>query len=87
MDGPYRGPRRRTFRVGALPLDLAVSAYYNVVRPEIGPRWQSRRRWRWSSSSVGVAIGAGGSGGDENRSRSKVGEFSLGETRLDLLTC
>ena len=34
------GGAGRTFRVGALPVDLAVSAYYNVVRPEIGPRWQ-----------------------------------------------
>ena len=40
MDGPRGGGVGRTFRVGALPVDLAVSAYYNVVRPEIGPRWQ-----------------------------------------------
>ena len=37
---PIGGGAGRTFRVGALPVDLAVSAYYNVVRPEIGPRWQ-----------------------------------------------
>ena len=37
---PIGGGAGRTFRIGALPVDLAVSAYYNVVRPEIGPRWQ-----------------------------------------------
>ncbi len=37
---PLGGGGGRTFRIGSLPVDLAVSAYYNVVRPEFGPRWQ-----------------------------------------------
>lgn len=37
---PVGGGGGRTFRVGELPFDLAVTSYYNVVKPEIGPRWQ-----------------------------------------------
>ena len=37
---PLGGGAGRTFRVGSLPVDLSVSAYYNVVRPTYGARWQ-----------------------------------------------
>jgi hypothetical protein len=37
---PVGGGAGRTFRVGALPVDLSLSAYYNVVRPTAGARWQ-----------------------------------------------
>ncbi len=30
----------RLFRVGTLPVDLSVSAYYNIVRRDFGARWQ-----------------------------------------------
>jgi len=28
--------------IGKLPLNLQVHAYYNVVKPDIGPDWQLR---------------------------------------------
>lgn len=30
------------FRVGSQPLNAQLGAYYNVVRPDIGPEWQLR---------------------------------------------
>lgn len=32
----------QVFRVGSQPLNAQVGAYYNVVRPDIGPEWQLR---------------------------------------------
>jgi hypothetical protein len=37
---PIGGGGGRTFRIGTLPVDLSVSAYYNVVKPTIGANWQ-----------------------------------------------
>jgi hypothetical protein len=30
------------FRIGAQPVNAQAGAYYNVVRPDIGPEWQLR---------------------------------------------
>ncbi|RBP16445.1 hypothetical protein DFR50_10587 [Roseiarcus fermentans] len=37
---PVGGGAGRTFRVGSLPVDLSLSAYYNAVRPTAGALWQ-----------------------------------------------
>ena len=37
---PIGGGGGRVFRIGALPVDLSVGAYYNIVKPEIAGRWQ-----------------------------------------------
>ncbi len=37
---PVGGGFGRIFRIGALPVDLSISTYYNVVKPTIGGRWQ-----------------------------------------------
>ncbi len=37
---PIGGGGGRVFFIGALPVDLSVSAYYNVVKPTVGARWQ-----------------------------------------------
>lgn len=37
---PIGGGVGRVFHVGDQPVDLSVSAYYNVVKPEVGSRWQ-----------------------------------------------
>jgi hypothetical protein len=29
-------------RVGKLPINLSLSAYYNLVKPQFGPDWQLR---------------------------------------------
>jgi hypothetical protein len=39
---PIGGGAGRVFRVGKLPINLSLSAYYNVVRPDFGARWQLR---------------------------------------------
>ena len=30
------------FHLGKLPVNTQISAYYNVVQPDIGPEWQLR---------------------------------------------
>jgi hypothetical protein len=37
---PIGGGAGRVFHVGDQPVDLSVSAYYNVVKPDVGSRWQ-----------------------------------------------
>ena len=37
---PIGGGGGRVFFLGTLPVDLSVSAYYNVVKPTIGAHWQ-----------------------------------------------
>lgn len=37
---PVGGGFGRIFRIGALPVDLSISTYYNIVKPTIGGRWQ-----------------------------------------------
>ena len=37
---PIGGGGARVFRIGALPADLSVSAYNNLVKPTFGGRWQ-----------------------------------------------
>ncbi len=37
---PIGGGVGRVFQVGALPVDLSLSAYYNVIRPSVGGTWQ-----------------------------------------------
>ena len=37
---PIGGGPGRVFHIGDQPVDLSVSAYYNVVKPEVGSRWQ-----------------------------------------------
>ena len=32
----------KLFRVGKLPVNAQIGAYYNVVKPDIGPKWQLR---------------------------------------------
>ena len=32
----------KLFRLGKLPVNAQVGAYYNVVKPDIGPKWQVR---------------------------------------------
>ena len=40
---PIGGQVGRVVKVGGkLPVNLAVGAYYNAVRPEFGPTWQLR---------------------------------------------
>jgi hypothetical protein len=41
---PIGGGVGRILRIGALPLDVQLGAYYNVVRPDNGPEWQLRAR-------------------------------------------
>jgi hypothetical protein len=37
---PIGGGGGRIFLIGALPVDLSVSAYYNAIRPTFGANWQ-----------------------------------------------
>ncbi len=39
---PFGVGAGRLIFVGKLPLNLQVGAYYNVVKPDIGPKWQFR---------------------------------------------
>lgn len=39
---PIGGGVGKILRIGALPLDVQVGAYYNVVRPDNGPKWELR---------------------------------------------
>lgn len=39
---PIGGGVGKILRIGALPLDVQVGAYYNVVRPDNGPEWELR---------------------------------------------
>ncbi len=39
---PFGAGAGKLFFVGALPINTQVGAYYNVVKPDIGPDWQLR---------------------------------------------
>jgi hypothetical protein len=39
---PIGGGVGKIVRIGALPADVQLGAYYNVVRPDNGPEWQLR---------------------------------------------
>ena len=42
MDLPVGANVGRVFRVGKLPINLLIRAYYNVVKPQDGADWQLR---------------------------------------------
>jgi hypothetical protein len=39
---PLGGGIGKIFRLGQLPVNTSLAAYYNVVRPDFGPNWQIR---------------------------------------------
>ena len=39
---PLGGGVGKIFKIGKLPFNANLSAYYNVARPEIGPDWSIR---------------------------------------------
>ena len=39
---PFGGGIGKLFRLGKLPVNAQVGAYYNVIKPDIGPKWQFR---------------------------------------------
>ncbi len=39
---PIGGGAGRVFKVGKLPINLSLAAYYNVVKPTYGADWQLR---------------------------------------------
>ena len=39
---PFGAGIGKLFRLGKLPINAQVGAYYNVVKPDIGPKWQFR---------------------------------------------
>jgi hypothetical protein len=39
---PIGGGVGKIVRIGVLPVDVQLGAYYNVVRPDNGPEWQLR---------------------------------------------
>jgi len=39
---PLGGGIGKLFRLGKLPINAQVGAYYNIVKPDIGPKWQFR---------------------------------------------
>ena len=39
---PLGGGFGKIFKIGKLPFNGSLSAYYNVVRPEVGPDWSIR---------------------------------------------
>ena len=39
---PFGGGIGKIFRIGRQPINTSVQAYYNVVRPDAGPRWSLR---------------------------------------------
>ena len=39
---PFGGGVGKIFRLGKLPINGNVQAYYNAVAPEIGPKWSAR---------------------------------------------
>ena len=39
---PIGGGVGKIVRIGALPVDVQLGAYYNVVRPDHGPEWELR---------------------------------------------
>jgi hypothetical protein len=42
MDGTLGGGFGKIFKIGRLPFNFNLTAYYNVGRPEIGPSWSIR---------------------------------------------
>ncbi len=41
---PVGGQVGRVIKIGKLPINLLLGAYYNVVKPTYGPNWQLRSR-------------------------------------------
>ncbi len=39
---PFGAGIGKLFRLGKLPINAQVGVYYNVVKPDIGPKWQFR---------------------------------------------
>jgi hypothetical protein len=39
---PFGAGIGKLFRVGKLPINAQVGAYYNLVKPDVGPKWQFR---------------------------------------------
>ncbi len=39
---PFGGGFGKIFKIGNQPVNAQVSAYYNVEKPDFGPRWQTR---------------------------------------------
>jgi hypothetical protein len=39
---PIGGRAGRVIKIGKLPVNLSLSAYYNVVKPQFGADWQLR---------------------------------------------
>jgi hypothetical protein len=39
---PFGAGAGKVFRIGSLPINSQVGAYYNVVKPDNGPNWQLR---------------------------------------------
>ena len=39
---PVGGGFGKVFRLGMLPVNVNLSTYYNVVRPDFGATWQIR---------------------------------------------
>jgi hypothetical protein len=44
--GAARQPGQR-FVLGKLPVNIQISAYYNVVKPDNGPNWQLRAQMQF----------------------------------------
>ena len=42
MDASDRRRRRTVVKIGKLPVNFIVGAYYNLIRPEYGADWQLR---------------------------------------------
>ena len=39
---PFGGGFGKVQRIGKLPVNFQIQAFYNVVKPEFGPDWQLR---------------------------------------------
>ena len=44
---PFGGGIGKIFRIGKLPINTSVSAYYNVEHPDNGPEWQARLQFQF----------------------------------------
>jgi len=39
---PFGGGGGKIFRIGKQPMNAQVQAFYNVLKPDLGPQWQLR---------------------------------------------
>jgi len=53
----------RVFRIGKLPVNALVGAYYNVVTPQYGADWQLRTQ---VTASLRLVVAGGGPDGGEH---------------------